>query len=83
MELAIQIVWGILYGGAIFAFKVLVNMIAAAQKKSDEADLRLERAIEKTEEKFRANDHTLFNDAAEVKARISSLEAKIECIQGR
>lgn len=83
MELPSWLIQGALFGVVGFCFRVIFGLIAKNEAKSDAADLRLERADEKTEEKFRANDYTLFNEMAEVKARISSLEAKIECIQGR
>lgn len=83
MELAVQIVWGILYGGAIFAFKTLVGMIRENQKKSDEADHRLSKMVDNIESKFRANDHNLFEKCAEIKADVAEIRAVVECLKGR
>ena len=79
----INLAWGVFTLIVGFIFKVVFGLIGKNETKSDRADARLEREIEKVEEKFRANDYTLFERMADVESRLAAHDAKFDCLGGK
>jgi endo-alpha-1,4-polygalactosaminidase (GH114 family) len=75
-------------GVGSLVFYLFFGLITKNEKKSDEADVRLQAEIKEVRQEmkeivalYRQNDHKLFDSVAVIQSQLSAMDAVISCMK--